>query len=167
MQRRSWNLGGTLVLQIIIGFLFFSVVLVLVAFEYLPYSFSSTDPLAEINGLKIEHLLSSKLVEDTFFPPDHHKKAIPRPQIGIKYKTEPCKFVKPLEHAFGARGAMSAKFRFLRFSRLSAVPYLHFFSRRSLVPVKLQMWYDDHAGGIEQGHLSLGQVIFFIKFYCS
>lgn len=59
-------------------------------------------------------------------------------KFNIRFNTETNPKVRPLERAHQASSAMAAKFR-------------------SLSPKKIQIYYDDGRGGVEQGHLSLGQ----------
>lgn len=111
VQRVNWGIRGVFIFKIILCSLGITFVFLWAAFSYLPSSFSSTNPLAEINGKKFETIRADKLVEDALFHPNHHHKSIPRPQFGVKYKTEPSKFVKPLDNRYRSNGAMSAKFR--------------------------------------------------------
>jgi hypothetical protein len=68
--------------------------------------------------------------------------------------------VKPLEEQYKATTSMNAKIRLSRcWSSVNHSPNL-FRVRyvRSLVPGRVDIWYDDGEGGTEQGHLSMGQV---------
>jgi hypothetical protein len=68
--------------------------------------------------------------------------------------------VKPLEEKYKATTSMNAKIRLSRcWSSVNHSPNL-FCVRyvRSLVPGRVDIWYDDGEGGTEQGHLSMGQV---------
>jgi hypothetical protein len=99
--------------SILVFFVFVSFSFVWFAFQYLPISISSTTEIAEINGDRIDAITIEKVMEDTLLHShDHHRKSIPTPQFGIKYKTQPNRFVRALQPSFRATTAMSAKFRY-------------------------------------------------------
>lgn len=104
--------GMSLVFRVLVCLLVVSFVVVCVVFAFLPSAISSTSEIAKINGENIDTIKSEfKAVEETLLQPDHHHKSIPRPQYDVKFKTEPNKYVRPLEPKHRATTAMSAKFR--------------------------------------------------------
>jgi hypothetical protein len=139
-------------------FLSFTLVGTWLAFEYLPSTMSSASELAGINGDALRHAHSDKLIENALSHPAQHKKQLPPRQLSIRVNQEPNPHVKPLQSYFRASTAMAVKFRFVFVHCLYPyfIIYDVFCSSLSKVPVNI--WYDDGGQGVEQGHLTLGQV---------
>lgn len=105
----------TLILAIMLFFGIFTFVLYLL----LPVAINSTSVISEINGdqaVNAVNILSTaeQLVEQHLFhktDTNKHHHVPPRPQLSIRYNTEPSPYVKPLEPHFRASTAMSVKFR--------------------------------------------------------
>ena len=104
---------SSIIVQALVVMLIISAASVWLLFHYLPSSFSSTSPLAEINGDSFAHIVGEHLVEDSLFHHEHHHKSIPPHQLRIKYKSEPNPYVKPLDVHYKVPTAMNAKFRYL------------------------------------------------------
>lgn len=108
---------------------------------YLPGNLSSTSEMVDVNGEELlNHIRDSPLLAAEVVIPHkevlHH--AIPKYQLDVNFYNRQHPDVKPIKPSERATTAMAAKFR-------------------SLIPGKVKIWYDDHRGGVENGHLSLGQ----------
>lgn len=142
----SWlTLRNLQILMVILTLIFASATYVMYTM-LAPILLSSTSPIAQINGdnlakdslLAAEHYLEDAVTGASHHDSQHHHHT-PKPQFSVKYRTETNPAVKDLDPMYRADTAMAAKFR-------------------SLVPNKIRIWYDDHRGGLENGHLTLGQV---------
>lgn len=103
-----------LIAQIILILLIISIIFIIITFEFLPRSFSSTTVLSEINGERVERVDGNKLVADIFRHSDKqaHHQSLPRPQFNVRKNPEPNKYVQPLQPRYRASDAMAAKFRY-------------------------------------------------------
>lgn len=91
--------------------------------------------LVMFRGLPVSQQLKASFVSPSYTQSVGQE---PTVEYSIKYETRRHPAVQPLDRAYQASTAMSAKFR-------------------SLSPTPIQIWYDDGQGGVENGHLNLGQ----------
>jgi prolyl 4-hydroxylase len=108
---------------------------------YLPENFSSTSELLDVNGNEfVQHIRDEPMLAAGVLIPQkeilHHSTA--KYQLNIRSYERQHPAVTSLKPSERATHAMSVKFR-------------------SLIRGKVKIWYDDHRGGVENGHLGLGQ----------
>ena len=90
----------------------------------------------KIGKIAVEQI---KVAEHQLHTPTHeHVHEVPSLELSVVTKTEKNPFIRALDARFHADTAMNVKFR-------------------SLYPKRLDMWWENHSGGLDQGHLVLGQ----------
>lgn len=154
--KRTWNV--LIILIAIVSVLFVSV---FVLYQYLPEILSSTSSISDVNGPALQdHLHDPSVILSAIsesMPSAHSvSHTLPTHQEGIRFETRTHPAIKQLPFGQSASSAMSAKFRYTKWSIASQNIALSILIR-SLVPGKIKIWYDDHRGGVESGHLAQGQ----------